>query len=314
VPKYDAREISALFAKGENIMRWVRARESSAVNSPTAILYSYDMQAGSYIERMSDPAHRRLKEQIAVRIAPILDGFSASTLLDAGVGEATTLAPILAACRNKPRNVFAFDISVSRLLYARSYLTRSNINASVFTAELNRLPFEDNAIDVILTVHALEPNHGDEEPILKELLRVCRKGLILVEPSWELGSAATRARIERLGYVRGLPEILERLGHKADRCERLGLDVNPENEAAVIVVTKSSVATSGAAAHAAVPAFVSPISGRPLVSLPQCLFCPDDGHAFPILEGIPCLTVGSGILASKLRDFIDPQSRSRLTK
>jgi uncharacterized protein YbaR (Trm112 family) len=49
--------------------------------------------------------------------------------------------------------------------------------------------------------------------------------------------------------------------------------------------------------------FVSPVSLRPLVRRQDCWFCPEDGHAFPIIQGIPCLTIDHSILASKLAEF-----------
>jgi uncharacterized protein YbaR (Trm112 family) len=33
------------------------------------------------------------------------------------------------------------------------------------------------------------------------------------------------------------------------------------------------------------------------------LYCHDDGHAFPIVQDIPCLVAENAILASKLGEF-----------
>jgi hypothetical protein len=184
------------------------------------------------------------------------------------------------------------------LLYARRNLVSSSYkNAELFVGDIENVALSDAAVDVVVTMHAVEPNHGREEPILKELLRVAGRALVMVEPSWELGSAATRARIERHRYVRGLPDILARLGYPAQRVEKWGADINPENEAALIVVDK------GAQAPRSTGQFVSPISRRPLARRADCWFCGGDGHAFPIIAGIPCLTIECAILASKLETF-----------
>jgi len=47
----------------------------------------------------------------------------------------------------------------------------------------------------------------------------------------------------------------------------------------------------------------SPVSGRPLQRLKDCLYCRDDGHAFPVVQDVPCLVAENAILASKLGDF-----------
>ena len=63
------------------------------------------------------------------------------------------------------------------------------------------------------------------------------------------------------------------------RVEAWPLNANPLNPAALIVVDKSADVSDAA------PQFVSPISGRELTRRIDCWFCPDDGHAFPIIAG-----------------------------
>jgi hypothetical protein len=296
--KYDASEIEAKLRRGENIMSWIRDAEGSDRNSAAAITYAYDAQAGSYTAALENPATRELKNRIGARLAPLLDSIAPYSLMEAGVGEATSLAPVVGAMRNKPQHVLGLDLSLSRLLYARENLMARIVDSpDLFVAELGRIPLADASVDVVLTVHAVEPNYGREEAIVEELLRVAARRLVMIEPSYELGGAATRARIERFGYVRNLPGVLRRLGFETYSIEPWGLDASPENEAAIIVVEKAEERPSTK------PLFVSPISGKPLVRRPDCWYCKEDGHAFPIVSGIACLTAQSGIIASKLEQF-----------
>ena len=53
--RYDAREIAALFDRGENVINRINAEEGAQQNSTSAILYSYDAQAGSYTEQLKTP-------------------------------------------------------------------------------------------------------------------------------------------------------------------------------------------------------------------------------------------------------------------
>jgi ubiquinone/menaquinone biosynthesis C-methylase UbiE len=296
--KYDAREIRGLFERGENIVQWIRSREGAKHNSPTAIAYSYDMQAGSYFAELEDPLILDLKQRLGRRLASVLDGLAPQSLLDAGVGEATSLVPTLAIMASPPAQVLGFDLSLSRLLYARRHLIEHGRNdVTLFVGELDRIPLADSSVDVVLTLHAVEPNRGQEEAILAELLRVARHHLVMVEPCYEQSGEETQAWIDRHGYVRGLPETLERLGHKARLIERFGVDQNPVNQAFLFIADKAG----GEPARAG--QFISPISGRPLVRRSDCWFCPDDGHAFPVIRGIPCLTVENAVLVSKLDQF-----------
>ena len=99
----------------------IQAREGADRNSITAILYSYDMQAGSYIDQLQDPSARALKERLGQDLAALLDELAPESILEAGTGEATSLVPVLQQMKRRPDRVLEFDISLSRLLYARKY-------------------------------------------------------------------------------------------------------------------------------------------------------------------------------------------------
>jgi hypothetical protein len=75
------------------------------------------------------------------------------------------------------------------------------------------------------------------------------------------------------------------------------MDVNPSNEAALILVQL------GGSKPTVQHILVSSVSGRPLQRLRDCSYCHDDGHAFPVVQDIPCLVAENAILASKLGDF-----------
>jgi len=296
--KYDVREIRALFERGENVAQWLRTSEGAVNNSPTAIAYSYDMQAGTYNAELEDPSIREFRSQLGQRLAEVLEALAPISLLEAGIGEATSLRPTLAAMVSKPSQVLGFDLSMSRLMYARRHMIEAGqCNVELFVSELARVAMPDSSIDVVLTFHALEPNRGREEEILAELLRITARHLVLIEPSYELGSEETRRWMDRHGYVRGLPDALRRLGFPPRVVEPWPFNQNPVNRAALIIVDKGETQPQ-LPAH-----FISPISGRPLVRRPDCYFCPDDGHAFPVIEGIPCLTIENSVLASKLGEF-----------
>jgi ubiquinone/menaquinone biosynthesis C-methylase UbiE/uncharacterized protein YbaR (Trm112 family) len=295
--QYDIREIRALYERGENIIQWVRTQEGAENNTPTAIAYSYDMQAGSYVAELESAEISALKARLGRRLADVLDVLKPESLLDAGVGEATSLLPTLAAMKVRP-TVLGFDFSVSRLLWAKRHLVAHGYgDATLFLADLDCVPLADDSVDVVVTFHALEPNRGQERPILSELLRVARRHLVMVEPCYEQATSEMRAWIERHGYVRGLPAMLRSLDHPARLIEPFGVDQNPVNAASLFIVDIANAKPRRPAG------FVSPISRRPLVRQADCWFCPDDGHAFPIIGGIPCLRQQNAVLASKLEQF-----------
>ncbi len=164
--KYDAGEIRALFERGQNIIEWVASVEGRRNNSDTAILYAYDAQAGSYVAQLKDQTRRTFQDAFCRRLAGVLDGLAPTSLLDAGTGEGTSLAPLLHHMTVRPAHVLGFDLSLSRMLFARQHLNERRRNdVALFTAALDRIPLASSSVDVVLTMHAVEPNHGREDVI-----------------------------------------------------------------------------------------------------------------------------------------------------
>jgi ubiquinone/menaquinone biosynthesis C-methylase UbiE len=294
--RLDIRALRELYEGGENITRHVRLSEGANSNSEQAILYAYEAQSGSYVAAMSDPVFAAHKQKFNEKLARIVWSYAPSSLLDAGTGEGTTFGPIIDAKGERECSCYAFDLVLSRLLVARETFDRNQVQ--LFTAKLGKIPLPDKSIDVVLTVHALEPNGGRERELLTELWRVTKKHLILLEPAYELASEASRARMVEHGYVRNLTEHLSAIGASVSRYEKWNEDDNPLNEAGLIVANRDTAEIDEEKGIA--PGMVSPLSGGKLIPVNGGLFCPLDGYVFPVIEGIPCLLEENGILASAL--------------
>ena len=286
------------YREGRNVIHAYNARAGLDANSPEAIEIAYDLQAGQYIRNhASEPGYYNAytDEQAALLNTHFPD---CESLLDAGCGELTNTALLFGKLDAVP-GLFAFDLSWSRVHVGLDHF-RATVDADcvrrtqAFVGEISGIPLPDNSIDVVMTSHALEPNHGREAELLGELLRVSRRGLLLFEPSYELGDDAQRANMERHGYVRGLAGHCEQLG--ADVVEQHFTDVNynPLNRTAVTVVRKSQAAVGNA------PAFVDPVFRTPLCfdDADRVYFSPEQGVVYPTLRGIPVLRASAAVLAT----------------
>jgi ubiquinone/menaquinone biosynthesis C-methylase UbiE len=296
----EIQKIRSLYTKKQNIMKYLRIKNNTVLNSPEMISYSYDLQAGSYLEKLRDAKFRATRQKIGIKISKIISEFDARSVLEAGVGEANTLYYVMNSEFSKKSRYFGFDISLSRLLYANKYLSKlKKRNSTLFCSELSNIPLEDNSIDLTYTFHAIEPNHGREKEILSELLRVTKNYLVLIEPSYELGSITTKKHIVEHGYCRGIPRIIKRLGHSI-RTHELFEFSDPNNEHAIIIVHKNRKKSLKPVRK---NIFVSPISHKPLIRYKECWYCKDDGYAYPIINNIPCLLKENAVLVSKLSNF-----------
>ncbi len=290
------QDLRELYARNVNIMGWLREVTGQPVNSAETILISYDLQAGSYTEALKKPEHRARLERYAGEIAEVIDGLGgADSLLEAGVGEATTLALVLPKLARRPATVAGVDISWSRIAYARKLCAAHALpDVRLCTGDLFSAPFVEGAVDVVYTSHAVEPNHGREREILHELYRIARRYLVLVEPSDELGNEATRARIAEHGYCRGLPQIAGEAGWKVREHRLLRSQMTEHNQSALLVIEKPPSAAREAGAL-----FGCPLCHAPLREIRGQRFCEPCARIYPVIDGVPCLLPGHGILGSK---------------
>jgi len=292
----DIKTCKKLYSQNKNIIKYCNSRLNTIQNSSDAIQYSYDLQAGSYYQMLKNSNWAQLKIDFAKIVSDELSKFPIKTVLEAGVGEASTLGVL--ALKNNTHKFFGFDISLSRLLFAQKYLKEVKRKTKLFCADFENIPLPDNSIDAVYTMGALEPNHGREKIMINELSRVTKKFLILVEPSYELGNKITRKHIEEHGYVRGLTNFVKKSGFEILKYELLKKSFRKNNQMAIIVARKKNQIRNNSSTY-----YVSPISKTKLAQRKNYLYCKEDSHVFPIIESIPCLLKNNGIVASKISDF-----------
>ena len=302
------RQIKEAYAAGDNVAALIRRQRNSLLNTEEAIEIAYDLQSGRYSRAMANEKHASLRTAYAAAIARELDCFhSATSLLEAGVGEGTTLTGVIAALQQAPAQIFAFDLSWSRIAFARRWLATCQLDQIILcTGSLEAIPLPDNSIDIVYTSHAIEPNGGREEVIISELYRVARRGLVLVEPGYELAPPEARDRMASHGYCRNLAAICQQRGYRIIKHELLTPCLNPKNPSAVLVIAKDCATPAPTPVQ-----LVCPRYRTPLTELGGMLYSSEALSVYPLVAGIPCLRPESAILASHYPDVLDPDKESR---
>lgn len=293
------RELQALYQQGRNITQLLRGEQGLPRNTAEIIEVAYDLQTGSYIAAMQDAAMAEHKRAYASELARmILSLCEPASILEAGVGEATTLAGVLPGLGPEVAS-HGFDLSWSRVAYAQRWLRSQGSDATTLcTGNLFHIPYADDSIDVVYTSHSIEPNGGSERPILQELHRVARKYLILLEPGYELASDEARQRMERHGYCRNLKGIAEDLGCRVLKHELFAHTASALNPTAITVIEKR-VEGAPPASPLACPKFKTPLE-----RIGDMLFSPEALAVYPIVGGIPCLRIENAIFASKYAEVV----------
>lgn len=287
-------QLKKRYQRGENIIQYLQSEYGGTLEKSEMIRISYDLQSGSYIQYAKE--NPEYIERYTDAIAKELEPFAFDSILEVGCGESTTLANVLARLQRKPSHYFGFDISLSRLLFAKSYMQGKGLARpnSLFVGDLFNIPLPDDSIDVVYTSHSIEPNGGREAESLKELYRVTRKYLVLLEPCFELAHDSAKKRMQDHGYITKLWETAEQLELPVQTKKLFPVCANPENPTGFTLITKNADAPAVNSA----PSFTCPKTGKVLSQIQNSFFGLESNYVYPVLSGIPCLMQENAVLSS----------------
>jgi len=166
----------------------------------------------------------------------------------------------------------------------------------LFTGNFFNCPVQDDAIDIVYSVHSLEPNGEREKEILTELYRITRKYLVLIEPIYELAGEQGKAHMDKHGYVKNIYKIAQELGYKVvDYRILFESNILSNNNTGVVLIEKNSETLDKREN-------INPL-GCPVTKLPLSLhkghyYCKDSMLLYPVVNNIPCLLPENAIVAT----------------
>jgi uncharacterized protein YbaR (Trm112 family) len=299
----DYSRVLEWYRAGGNIIQMLTEQYSDELSKSEMIKIAYDLQAGEYVKKaLANPEDERGRAEAFAKVINGLDGID--SMLDAGVGEATSLTAIMKHLNDTPKTVRGFDISLSRLAFARKFTNEHLPFIPEFAVgNMHNAPLLDESCDLVYTVHALEPNGGNEAALLKELYRITGKYLVLFEPSYELGGEKSRQHMDKHNYVKGLLEHARGLGGKVIEYKML-FDGNSksDNNTAVMVIEKPRKPAADNTSDGRV-GWGCPVSNQRLINIKGCYYSPESALAYPVIHGIPILLKEHSVLASYLSEF-----------
>ena len=284
-------ECKKAYLKNRNIQKFLQKKFRLSKSEITNI--SYNIQTGSYINFFKTLSKKK-KEKI---YKPFFDAINKyfpgkKEILDFGCGELTNSYYFFKNINNVSK-FYANDISLNRLLVGKKYL--KNISSAkeikkftIFCSSYKELPFLDNSIDLVISNHSLEPNNKYKDQILKELFRVSRKGLCLIEPHFEISGIKQKKRMKSFGYVSGLEKSLKRLNCNFFVIKKK-FHLNNDNVSSIFIVKKKKILKKTPSY------FIDCQSKKKLILKKNHLYSKDNFRLYPSIYEVPVFSEHSQI-------------------
>lgn len=290
--------LKAHYEKDGNMMEFLRNHFGRNHNTFDDIICSYDLQSGTYIKFADE--NDDFMQKYSTDVASVINGLGGNTnsILEAGVGEATTFANVLNKLDGSYKQAFGIDISWSRVHLGNSYLAKKNLpHVKLGTGNIFNLPFQDNSVDIVYTSHAIEPNGGMESKLVAELYRVAAKYLVLFEPAYDFADAEGKQRMEKNGYCIGLWDAINKDGYKVLEHKKMNVFSNPLNPTGLTIIEKLDNA-----GHNTETGWACPVSHAILKEQDGVLTSDNIGVSYPVIKNIPCLLPENVILTTHFND------------
>lgn len=131
-------------------------------------------------------------------------------VLEAGCGSGVNI--YLLNSLNPDIEIHGFEYTNSRIASAIANLFYSPICNNLFLADVCNIRLPDKYFDVVYSNHVLEQLGQDKaETAIKEMWRICRKGIVLSEPSIHGANIYEKWRMKTLGYCKDLYSVAQEL-------------------------------------------------------------------------------------------------------
>lgn len=294
-------EIREICINGGNIIEYLTNKHSEATSALDEEI-SYDLRAGEDViaYKKSSEARDRVVDKIHQEIFEYL--VEGCSLCECGCGEGLNLT-LLSKYNDVNAHMIGVDISWSRLMIAQEFSKENGAEISFVMGDIFSLPIKTNGIDIVYTMQGIYGLGGHEKELIQELYRISKNYLILIEPCYELADKKARERMDKLGYVKGLRNVANELGLNIIKYELFGEDENPMNPSAVMVIEKKS-STNRVLTNNIDSFLCDPITKDDISRVDENIYFAENSLlSYPIVRGIPCLTLKNAIITSKMKEL-----------
>jgi len=195
--------------------------------------------------RIQRVSFREIREiylyEICVQIDELLKAANGKSVsvLEVGCGNCINAALLSQKYQQKIK-LHGFDISPKRLEVSKEYWGKSLDGVSLTEMSATEIQYPDKSFDLVFSMHVLEQIPYLAGNAVDEMLRVSRRCVVFVEPTYEFGNPAQRLKLVLNDQLRTLLPELERRNLNLQKSYPLQTLANPTNPTGVHVVIVDS--------------------------------------------------------------------------
>ena len=159
-------------------------------------------------------------------------------ILEVGAGNCINLVRIKKRY-GKSIKLYGGDFSSQRLIVAKDYFKNQLDDVELVHLDLTqRNDFPDDEFDLVFSMHVLEQISYDCLFALKEIKRVAKHNICLIEPILENGNYTQRLYLFYNDHVKILKKCIQHLWqqHEILCCETLHIQGTPMNQSSIVVI------------------------------------------------------------------------------
>lgn len=292
----DYSELIKLYDKNVNIQLYLK--KYSNLSESEIIKIAYDIQSGAYINKYYNKFYNKQKKMYSPFIRAIKEFKNIKTILDFGTGEMTNLSYFINNLK-KNINFYASDISFNRLFAGKQFLkknlTKKSFSRVKFICNDHLfIPLSSNSIDLVITMHAMEPNNKYKKKLLSEILRVSNKGVILMEPHYENANNQVKKRMDKFNYLKNFENTIKSFGLPYKIIKNL-YNGTTHNNSSLFIIYKKTIKKNRIA-------FINDTDMNPLSKIDNFYISENTKEVYPMLSDIFIMKKNEKIYLPKLSD------------
>lgn len=162
-----------------------------------------------------------------------------------------------------------------------------------------QLPYKDNSFDCVLTHYALEELSGYQEKAIRELVRISKRYVIIIEASFELGNKHEKRKLINRNWNLEIIPCIKSNNWRLIKHSLIPYCHDAYHHGGIHIIEKNTIASDISRNKFKNDIFCCPSCNGKIENVKSFFKCAECSLVYPSSENIPIFLTDKGIIASK---------------